>query len=221
MKWKVWVLAAGLLIVSGCLKTRSEISETDDREKMQQITPQEQQRADQEVRVQDAEASLRQVVGRIEALEQRLNSDMETRNKENSQSQETNKRILEQLKVSDENFQRIETRLRSIEEAKKSQVTAPAVAPKDSKDGTKDLAYAEAEGLMQKKDYKKAILSYQKYREQEPKGKHVSDATYKIGVCFQELGKKDEAKVFYDEVVEKYPQSSSARKAQFRLKGLK
>jgi TolA-binding protein len=40
-------------------------------------------------------------------------------------------------------------------------------------------------------------------------------------VAFHELGKKDEAKAFYEEVVKDFPKSNAARKAQFRLKSLK
>jgi TolA-binding protein len=45
-------------------------------------------------------------------------------------------------------------------------------------------------------------------------------ATYKIGVCFQELGMIEEAKAFYDEVIAKYPKSNEAAKATSRLKAM-
>jgi TolA-binding protein len=84
----------------------------------------------------------------------------------------------------------------------------------------KDPLDAAAEMFSGKK-WKDAAAAFQKYREAFPKGKAYSDATYKIGVCFQELGLKDEAKSFYDEVVAKFPKSKEAKKARIRLKSLK
>ena len=53
-----------------------------------------------------------------------------------------------------------------------------------------------------------------------PKGKRYADATYKIGMSFQELKLKDDAKAFYQEVIQKFPKSSEAKKAEVRLKKL-
>ena len=71
------------------------------------------------------------------------------------------------------------------------------------------------------KKWKDAIVVFSKYRDQFPKGKKYADATYKIGVCFQELGMKEEAKPFLEEVVAKFPGTSEAKKASFRLKAPK
>ena len=85
----------------------------------------------------------------------------------------------------------------------------------------KAASYAEAEEQFAAKKWKEAIVNYQKYRDENPKGKMYADATYKIGMCFQELKLKDEAKVFFDEVIAKYPGSKEAKKATFRSKQLK
>ena len=71
------------------------------------------------------------------------------------------------------------------------------------------------------KKFKDAILAYQKYRDGNPKGRHYGEATFKMGVCFQEMGLKDEAKVFYEEVISKFPGSKDAKKAAVRAKQLK
>lgn len=85
----------------------------------------------------------------------------------------------------------------------------------------KAASYAEAEEQFTAKKWKEAIVLYQKYRDENPKGKMYADATYKIGMCFQELKLKDEAKAFFDEVIAKYPGSKEAKKAAFRSKQLK
>lgn len=81
--------------------------------------------------------------------------------------------------------------------------------------------YDRAEALFAKSDWKNAILEYNKYRDNFPKGKSYADATYKIGVCFQELGLVKEAQSFYQEVIEKFPKSKTAKSAKYRLNQLK
>lgn len=70
------------------------------------------------------------------------------------------------------------------------------------------------------KDWKGAVVIYQKYRDKYPKGKKFVEATYKIGICFKELKLKSEAKTFFDEVIEKFPSSPEAKKAKSQLKSL-
>ena len=48
-----------------------------------------------------------------------------------------------------------------------------------------------------------------------------AELNYKIGVCFQEMGMKSEAKAFFEEVVEGYPKSRTAEKSKYRLKNIK
>jgi len=81
--------------------------------------------------------------------------------------------------------------------------------------------YEKGEALFAKSDWKGAILEYNNYRDNFPKGKSYADATYKIGVCFQELGLVKEARSFYAEVIEKFPNSKTAKSAKYRLNQLK
>jgi TolA-binding protein len=96
---------------------------------------------------------------------------------------------------------------------------AAAAGEKSSK--KKSDTYETAQDLFAKKEWKQAILNFQKYRDENPKGAKFADATYKIGVSFQELGMKDEAKTFYEEVLNKFPKSEDAHRAKIRMKGLK
>jgi hypothetical protein len=80
---------------------------------------------------------------------------------------------------------------------------------------------ANAEDLFSKKKWKDAVLSYEHYRSQNPKGKSFATATYKIGVSFQEMGMNDDASAFYEEVISKFPQSKEAEKSEARLKKIK
>lgn len=53
------------------------------------------------------------------------------------------------------------------------------------------------------------------------KEKNVADAKYKIGVSFQELGMKEEAMAFYEEVVANYSKTEAGKSAKARLAKLK
>ncbi len=214
-----YILIAPFLL-TGCLMTRSEIADTTDRRENQtQITSMQQQKASEEVRFQDYDASLRQINGRLEALEHRMNLNLESKQQEKSIDTQTQKQLIDQMKVFEETIAKLEARLAEMESNAPSIPTVSGKTPTGKANETS--YYMEAEQLFAQKEWRRAILSYQKYRDENPKGKKFADATYKIGNCFQELGKKSEAKSFYDEVVEKFPKSDSARKATFRLKNLK
>ena len=51
-----------------------------------------------------------------------------------------------------------------------------------------------------------------------PNGKKYALATLKIGIAFQELGLKEDAKTFFDDVIAKNPNSPLAKQAKERLK---
>jgi len=70
------------------------------------------------------------------------------------------------------------------------------------------------------KAYKQAILSYQRVLE-TPKSAKADGALFKIGLSFEQLGFDEEARVFYDELLSKHPNSPLAGEAKKRLKALK
>lgn len=218
------LIAILLLSLPGCLKTRSEISGTSDRQAVQDLKPEVQQAADKEVRIQDAEANIRQLTGRIEALEQRLNSDLAGRQKEDQGKIATQNQLIEQLRIHEDKLLKVESEVAELRNAKNVSVALPVEGPKKGnaeKASADPDSWKEAEALFEKKEWTKSVLAYQKYREQNPKGRNFPDATYKIGVAFHEMGKKEEARAFYEEAVKDYPRSNAARKSQFRLKSLK
>lgn len=110
-----------------------------------------------------------------------------------------------------------------MQKLKEAQTKAPEKPAKAAKADNKktNRAWEEGEALFREKKFKEAILAYQKYRDTNPKGKFYAEATYKMGVCFQEVGLKDEAKVFFEEVISKFPGSKDAKKAAVRAKQLK
>jgi len=67
------------------------------------------------------------------------------------------------------------------------------------------------------KHFDKAILSYQKVITDFPKSEKADAALYKMGQSFSALGYDDDARVFYDELLQKYPKSTLFKDAKLRL----
>lgn len=215
----VLVAAAGL---TGCLKTRSEVREEEQRQVYAQQTVQAQAVAQTE-----KDEDLRDLRGRIEVLEHKVQGDNAgadaARKIVGEQTGDLNRRLLilqDAVTKQDAQIIGLNAELTAIKAALASQV-AQAQAAQAQKTAAKVDSYELGQEAFSQKDWKNAILGFQKYREDHAKGKNVPDATYKIGVSFQELGMKDEAKTFYDEVVSKYPNAPEAKKAKTRLKSLK
>jgi TolA-binding protein len=231
------LIALLILGTAGCLRTREEVNEMETSKQVQtQVSQVQKTKADSENKVMALQDEIRQLNGRLDVLERRAEQATPA-----TATGPTNTDVIEQMKIFEQNNAAMKMKIEELEQklavAQKAQVSASsekisgekvAVAAvskekdakemKDSKE-SKDSkgAYEEAEGAFNKKEWKTAILSYQNYRDANPKGKNYADATYKIGVSFQELKMKDEAKVFFEEVLQKFSKSPSARKAKFRL----
>lgn len=181
-----------------------------------------QQPGDAPAMTNDPDSIIRNLNGRVETLENQVSQlNLE---KENAKADEIQKITLlqEALTQLDARVQRLEGELpinkttdkvvKSIDDSKETTTQA---------DKKKLGTFETAEQYYGEKDWKKAILNYQKYTDEYPKGKHVADSKFKIGSCFQELGMKDEAMAFYEEVVANYGKTSAGKKAKTRLNELK
>lgn len=223
-----------LFVLPGCLKTRSDMRENEQRQVLANtVTTLQKDTADSSARFYEVNEALREVRGRIDSVEYKLSNQNQQSGRDAKviadQSAETSRRVA----LLQESITRMEEQIQSMGAeilAQKAEIaalraggaTATAGRGKsESSLGTRRDSYQTALEHFDKKDWKKAILGLQEYREKNPKGKKIPDATYRMGVCFQELGMKDEAKTFYDEVVAKFPSSNEAKKAKIRLKSLK
>ena len=218
-----------VLIVSniGCVLTRTQIKNKEEKaEFSNKLTVLQRKNADDEAKFQEVESQVRELLGQSEILDKKISDAKLEKEKSTKLSLEKFK-IYEEaiLKVEKESFQ-IKNDIselkglvlglaKEIEALKKSKPKKSRVekVPKGN--------YKSAEYYFSRKKWKKAIKGYQKYREMNPKGKRYKVSTYKIGVCFEELGLRKEAKLFYDEVIEKFSSSREAKKAKLRLKKLK
>ncbi len=217
-----------VFFMTGCLQTRNDVKDNEQRHVMQQqVSTLQKTNADVGNRFSDLEEQMRSLTGRVDVVENKMgqsNSGVENALKSSQQqNMDTNQKVAllqDALVKMDKQMDAMNAELQALK-ANQAAAAARASAEQVSKKESRKDGYEAGQEYFTKKDWKQAILQYQKYRDESPKGSHFADATYKIGVAFQELGMKDEAKTFYDEVVSKYPKSEEARRAKIRIKGLK
>lgn len=216
------LLLSGVVFLSGCLKTRSEVSDTDQKAVHSKKNVENQMEAQvtlAQVPVEEKDELIRNLNGRVEVLENQLTALV--KEKASLTSQDSQKIVLLQ-----EALAKMEAQLHKFEtesapptenEAAKSSDEAAGKTVVSKKLGT----YESAEHYFTKREWKKAILNFQKYTDESPRGKNVPDAKYKIGVCFQELGMKEEAMAFYEEVVANHSKTQAGKNSKARLGSLK
>ena len=83
---------------------------------------------------------------------------------------------------------------------------------------TEEATYLRAESYFNLKDFKKAIVDYSKFPEKFTRSSHMPQALYKIGLSFEALGMKEDARSFYAELAEKFPKSAEAKKVKAKLR---
>lgn len=207
---KLWSLSAVAIVLAGCvnLKTREELSETERKQVAQEQTMQ-QQKAQAETRQQEYDEQIRVMSSRLDNLTTTVQQLAQNKNESAAQEQKLRDAQDQKIKALEEALVKQEAEIQALQKAKEE----AAVPKKDP--------LVEADEAFAKKDWKQAIVGYQQFRDKNPKSKKYAEVTMKMGQSFQELGMKAEAKSFYEEVVDKYPSSKEAKKAQSKLKALK
>lgn len=218
-------LALGIALaamMTGCLKTRSEVRDTETKQVMaQQVTTLQRTNADTTNRIAELEQEVREMNGKMEVLENKLsrqNPEAEKNLKNVSdQVSEANKKMAiyqEELVKQENTIKQLTQEIEVLKTEAHAKVTEKEAAEKKT-------PLQLADDYFKNNDWKKAIIQYQKYRDENPKGKKVAESTYRIAYAFGELGMKDEAKTFYEEVIAKFPTSAEAKKAKTKIKTLK
>ena len=199
-----------LMVVAGCLQTRSQIEESSQKRQVQdQVITLQRSAADQSNRFAEIDNDIRSLYGRVEALENRQGV-MQQEMQSGAKSADLERRLTllqEEMVRLNSQITDLTQELNAVKAAKTASVVEPAKSPLET-----------ADDLFAKKEWRKSILAYQKFRDQNPKNKRFAKATLRIGQAFQELGMKDDAKTFFDEVIAKFPQSEEAKQARNLLK---
>jgi TolA-binding protein len=81
-----------------------------------------------------------------------------------------------------------------------------------------EATYLRGESYFKKLQYNKAILDYSKFPERFPKSSYHPKALLRIAESFDSMGRKDEAKMFYTDLAEKFPKTAEGRIAKKKLK---
>lgn len=72
---------------------------------------------------------------------------------------------------------------------------------------TDAIFMAVGDKLLEQKSYQKAIVEYKKVLDNFAKGELADNAMFQIAQTFAAMGYKDDAKVFYETLLERYPKS--------------
>lgn len=97
------------------------------------------------------------------------------------------------------------------------------VAKKDDSSFSKYGAHAQfllGETYFAEGNFQQAAAEYNAVRKNFARSKWMPDALYKLGLCFEKLGMKGDAKLFYETVQKKYRKHAVAKDAAQRLKAL-
>ncbi len=194
----------------GCLQTRSNLrggtSTTP-------VTAQQQKAAEEAIKKDDTDKEFRELYGRIETVEKQV---AEAKDSEKVKMLETRLAVMEtELNLMRATVSELNAK------AKKDAllISSDERAATQQKPQVKSPLFDASKHFNDKK-WEDAILAYEEYRKNNPKGKEYPEATLKIGMCFQNMGLKDDAKVFFKEVVDKYPKTKEADTAKSKLKKL-
>ncbi len=204
------------LLSLGCLRTRADIQSAEQAPRMQEL---QQEKAQLQLQFQEMQDDMRKLIGRVDSVE--LEMQQQQQSKEEQAVKEDKFKLFEEALLSvEKQLREIKDQLDRLEKDVKQNATDIKKKAAQKKVKPPKGNYASGQFFYKKKDWRKAIEGFNKYRELNPKGRRYLDATLKIGESFQELGMSTEAKVFYDEVIEKNPKSEEAKKARIRLQAL-
>lgn len=207
------------LVLSGCLQTRKDVEESESRKVIhEQVSYLQKSAADQGSQYQEIREDLRELGGRIEVVESKQDKQHTDRDRRLVSLEQQNVELNKKIGVLTEEIGKLEGQITTIGSAMDAMRTAQTQAAKAKPNQS---SFESGEEHFQNKDWANAILRFSEYREANPKGKKYAEATYKIGASFESLGKKKEAKAFFEEVIENFPKSSFSSKAKDKLKKLK
>jgi TolA-binding protein len=242
-KWNqiiILFLISMALGLSACLKTRSQLREDSDDPSSRPIPVQ----PVQDVQVQgryvldELKSEVTQMEGRLQDLER---EQKDLTHAKNAAVKEDLGKLDTRVSHLEKELANLTVKLDSLQEQlllkdpdellskakdfyKKDNFQAAAdtlgVYLKSSKARKAEEAYfLRGESFYKLKEYNKAVVEYSKLPEKFPHSVRSPEALYKIGLSFDALDLREDAKGFYQEIIEKYPKSPEAKKAKKKIKG--
>ena len=83
---------------------------------------------------------------------------------------------------------------------------------------TRKANYLLAEAYFQSKDFASAALEFSEYKKAYAKDPMIPNAIYRQAQSFKSLGKPKEARLFYQELIDRYPKHALSAKAKQEMK---
>ncbi len=155
-------------------------------------------------------AKLADVQARLDAMDSRI-TDLQTASA--SPSKSSNKRKESSVNADTDSIRKAFERKHYNEVIE----DAPAVLKKlKGKDREAVLSHY-GESLMKTNRNKEAALQFNEILESKPNDKISAYAKLKLADCFKAMGDKETSKLFYEEILSKYPESPEAAKAKKAL----
>jgi TolA-binding protein len=87
-------------------------------------------------------------------------------------------------------------------------------------EGKKSL-FLLGESYYANKEFASAALEFSEFKKLYPKDNLIPQAIYRQAVCFKNMGKPKEAKLFYQELIDRYPKANMIAKAKQEMKKLR
>jgi len=98
-----------------------------------------------------------------------------------------------------------------------SQTLEKSASGKEAEEAT----YKRGQCYFNKSQYNKAIVDFSRFPEKYQKSPYHPKALLGIAESFEAMGRKDDAKAFYSDLVDKFPKTAEGKLAKKRLKGKK
>lgn len=167
-------------------------------------------------------STVAELTKRLDALELSFRSSLDAQKKEKSATRTTTKSVKSSREVPTPKY----LYAKGLKETKAKEYRAAAktfklfLATHPSHDLADNAQYWLGEIFYDTGEYERAILEFNKVITGYPKGDKRPAATLKQGFSFEKLGAAKEARVLLETVVELYPKSAEAVKANRRLEKL-
>lgn len=231
----VFILGSAVLVSMSACKTKSELRREEEFEKVkQEVTAAKTHKADFEVLMEESKTDMSRLANSVEEVAGQHRRDYEETKKEllalTARIQALEQRaVQEELAAKQPPPPAPEKPKASLEAAKKlfdegSFEEAAEMFKSLSKGVSADAKKAQfwsAESYFSEKEYSTAALEYAEFRKRFPKDPMVPNAIFRQAMCFKLLGKNSESKLFFQDLIERYPKSPFAAKAKVEIKKLK
>lgn len=224
------------IALSGCLKTRSQIKD-DDRGEIQAQPP---ARVDdskaQQYAIEEMKSELSRISGKVEDIEKERREEAESKDRVTRDDLKRLDARLAEFEQAQANIiaeiKRLDAGLSQVDQVDLFEKGKKAYKAGEHEDALKLFAqylrapngkfveearFLRGEVYFELQDCRKAVAEYTPFQEKFQASKFAPKAFLRMGLCFEQMGMKNDAKLFFQELVDKYPKSPEAKSAQKKL----